>query len=407
MSYLSRIFIFCWLAISGQSSATVRSFSSTYLTVRTTSEESNQPVLIESFWPLMPQEQQLLFLQGSWLRHQHCNLVSLGLGWRYFPDIHWGIGYNLFYDQKMKQSQRRLGLGAESWWQSLTLTLNGYLAANGWQKVRGWQDYQQRPANGYDVTLRVYLPSLPHLGASLQYAHYFGNIISSCGWKKNHQNLQQWRWGIDITPIPLLTLAYHRCAGLSGFAKQRISATLTYRFSLPLLQQLDPNQITAFQSTQRQRSARAQREQLMVLKYAILGNNKEEFKSEALTSRTNRPTIAKSIDKKMDIFVITQIKRMAKKWCHQGKFWRCRSNDETASLLSLSWDETEECIQLIGESEDESEEMISFLSNKLNETEEYINFIENNEEIISDLSRELSEMEEHVECLTRGKDYNL
>lgn len=103
MNYLLHISLSCWLAItataviaagsldnqgaiSDEPSATIPALPSVPFTVRVPAEASHQPVLIEGFWPLMQEEQQLLLLQGAWQRQQQHHLLSLGLGWRYFPE---------------------------------------------------------------------------------------------------------------------------------------------------------------------------------------------------------------------------------------------------------------------------------------------------------------------------------
>ncbi|WP_253306579.1 inverse autotransporter beta domain-containing protein [unidentified bacterial endosymbiont] len=285
MNYLLHASLSCCLAISSttvmaaentknplvasrQPAATVQTLPSVHATVGGSREEANQQVSLEGFWPFFRQEQQVLFLQGGWQRQQQRNLLSLGLGWRYLPESHWGLGCHVFYDQDTTQQQQRLGLGAEAWWQSLKLAVNGYLPASSWRAAREVAGYQQRPASGYDVTLQGYLPALPQIGASVRYAHYFGDEVTLGGVQQRYRNPQQWRWGVDVTPIPLLTLAYHRQAGLSGQSKHQFSAVLNYRFALPLSQQLDPHQVTLLHSAERQPLARVLREQLMALKYA-------------------------------------------------------------------------------------------------------------------------------------------
>lgn len=254
------------LATGGKASVTLPAPPSFHLTVDAPLEEANQCVLLEGVGSLMQREQQLLFLQGAWRRQQQLNLLSLGLGWRYFPESHWGMGYHLFYDQETTRQQRRVGLGAEAWWQSLTLTVNGYLPANGWRIAGDLKGYQQRPANGYDVTLRGVLPTLPQLAASVRYAHYLGDQVAVADAHPS-RNRQRWRWGINYTPIPLLTLAYRRQADLSGHVKQRISVVLSYRFWLPVLKQLDPRQVSLLHSAKRRRLARVCRDYVMVLEY--------------------------------------------------------------------------------------------------------------------------------------------
>lgn len=309
MNYPSRIVLSCWLAntattviaagstadywtISGKPYAIFQALPSVQFTVRAPLKKSHQPLLIEGFWPLMQQEHLLLFLQGSRQRQEQHTVLNLGMGWRYFPEIRWGVGYNLFYDQDITRQQRRLGLGAEAWLHSLTLAVNSYFPVNDWQTAHDSRDYQRRPARSYDVTLQGHLPNLPHLGASLHYARYVGNEVAWGIKRPCYRNPQQWRWGIDITPIPLITLAYHQHVGFRAQAKQQFSVVLTYRFSLSLSQQLDANQVTKLHSAEGQRLATVQREQVMVLNYAALNHDKapaleEAVKLEEMKQETN------------------------------------------------------------------------------------------------------------------------
>jgi hypothetical protein len=102
------------LSTSEESSAIFQDLPSIHLAVAGPWAKANQQGLIEGFWPFMQQQEQLLFLQGGWQRQQQHNLLSAGLGWRYFPETDWGVGSNLFYDQDLTRQHRRIGLGAEA-----------------------------------------------------------------------------------------------------------------------------------------------------------------------------------------------------------------------------------------------------------------------------------------------------
>jgi Inverse autotransporter, beta-domain len=249
-------------ATSVESSATLQALPSVGVLLGSQGNNAHRRVSMEGLWPFFLEEQQLLFLQGGWQRQQQRNLLSFGVGWRYFPEIRWGVGCNLFYDQETTRHPRRLGWGAEAWWQLLTLAVNGYLPVNGWRNAHDLTGYQQRLASGYEVTLRGYLPALPHLGASIRTARYFGDEVTLGSEQQRYRNPQRWSWGMSYTPIPLLTLAYQRQTG-RGDAKHQIRAVLSYRFSLPLSQQLDPQQVSWLHSAEGQRLTHVQRERLM------------------------------------------------------------------------------------------------------------------------------------------------
>jgi Inverse autotransporter, beta-domain len=256
---------------------------SIHVTIEGLREKINDSLLIEGVWPLMKEKS--LFLQGAWQRQQHRNVLSLGVGWRYFPETQWGFGCYLFYDQETTRQHRRLGWGGEAYWHLFKLAVNGYLPTHGWRTARDSHRYQQRPASGYDVVLQAYLPSLPQISASVRYAHYDGDAVALGGRPPCYRNPRQWRWGIDIIPIPLFTLTYQRQPGIDTHAEQQFSVTVTYRFSLPLSQQLDPQQVPMLYSVRKQRLARVQREPLMAaIQYNVLSQENTFRQAKALAT---------------------------------------------------------------------------------------------------------------------------
>ena len=81
-------------------------------------------------------------------------------------------GVNTFIDHDLSRSHTRIGVGAEYWRDYLKLSANGYIRASGWKKSPDIEDYQERPANGWDIRAEGYLPAWPQLGASLMYEQY-------------------------------------------------------------------------------------------------------------------------------------------------------------------------------------------------------------------------------------------
>ena len=73
-------------------------------------------------------------------------------------------GVNTFIDHDLSRSHTRIGVGAEYWRDYLKLSANGYIRASGWKKSPDVEDYQERPANGWDIRAEGYLPAWPQLG---------------------------------------------------------------------------------------------------------------------------------------------------------------------------------------------------------------------------------------------------
>lgn len=70
------------------------------------------------------------------------------------------------------------------WTPSLRLATNYYHPLSNWKDSRDFDDYEERPAKGFDVRLQGYLPAYPHLGASLVYEQYYGDEVALFG--KDH-----------------------------------------------------------------------------------------------------------------------------------------------------------------------------------------------------------------------------
>ncbi|WET42307.1 inverse autotransporter beta domain-containing protein [Citrobacter enshiensis] len=47
-----------------------------------------------------------------------------------------------------------------------------------WHQSRDFNDYNEKPADGYDVRAEGYLPACPQLGAKLMYEQYYGDKVA-------------------------------------------------------------------------------------------------------------------------------------------------------------------------------------------------------------------------------------
>ncbi|MGN7915788.1 inverse autotransporter beta domain-containing protein [Enterobacter sp. 22466] len=114
--------------------------------------------------PLYNQPDTLVFSQFGVRRLNHRTIANLGMGQRHFFP-HWMLGYNVFYDQQLSGvHNQRLGLGLESWADYLKVAGNGYFRLSDWQASTQMEDYDERPANGFDLRMQAYLPAWPQLG---------------------------------------------------------------------------------------------------------------------------------------------------------------------------------------------------------------------------------------------------
>lgn len=152
-------------------------------------------------------------------------------------------GVNTFIDHDLSRSHTRIGVGAEYWRDYLKLSANGYIRASGWKKSPDIEDYQERPANGWDIRAEGYLPAWPQLGASLMYEQYYGDEVGLFGKDKRQKDPHAISAEVTYTPVPLLTLSAGHKQGKSGENDTRFGLEVYYRIGEPLAKQLDTDSI--------------------------------------------------------------------------------------------------------------------------------------------------------------------
>lgn len=110
-------------------------------------------------YPIYDTPTNMLFTQGAIHRTDDRTQSNIGFGWRHFSGNDWMAGVNTFIDHDLSRSHTRIGVGAEYWRDYLKLSANGYIRASGWKKSPDIEDYQERPANGWDIRAEGYLPA--------------------------------------------------------------------------------------------------------------------------------------------------------------------------------------------------------------------------------------------------------
>ncbi|WP_268904639.1 inverse autotransporter beta domain-containing protein [Candidatus Regiella insecticola] len=100
--------------------------------------------------PLYDNSKSVLFTQLGARNKNSCNTFNIGAGARIFQN-NWMFGVNTFFDHDVTAKNRRIGLGAEVWADYLKLSANSYFSLNNWHQSQDFIDYNERPANGYDL----------------------------------------------------------------------------------------------------------------------------------------------------------------------------------------------------------------------------------------------------------------
>ncbi|WLI75223.1 Ig-like domain-containing protein [Kosakonia sp. H02] len=216
--------------------------------------------------PLLDNENQLLFGQLGLRKNDERNIANIGLGYR--QQIGRGMyGVNTFYDYDYTGKNARLGVGGEAWADYLKMSVNAYYGLTDWHpsSLDKMKDYDERPANGFDVRLDGWLPSHPQWGGTLKYERYFGKDIAlaSSGDLKNDPYALT--LGLNYSPFPLLTLSGERSFGDSH--DTRFDLALNYRLGVPLWRQLDADNVDIQRSLIGSKYALVDRNYNIVMQY--------------------------------------------------------------------------------------------------------------------------------------------
>lgn len=216
--------------------------------------------------PLWEREDKLIFSQQSFHRTDDRNQGNLGLGYRTFQK-EWMFGANTFLDYDLSRQHIRLGTGIEYGRDFMKFGVNSYMRLSGWRDSPDVEDYQERPAEGWDIRAQGWLPALPQLGGELVYEQYYGQQVALFGQDNRQHNPHAITLGVNYTPFPLLTLNAARSQGASGRGDSRVGIQLRYQPGESLRQQLDPDAVAQMRSLAANRHALVERNNNIVLDY--------------------------------------------------------------------------------------------------------------------------------------------
>ncbi|MDA8518056.1 inverse autotransporter beta domain-containing protein, partial [Citrobacter sp. Igbk 16] len=216
--------------------------------------------------PLYDQSDNLAFTQGSLHRTEGRTQANLGAGLRYFTPSYM-LGGNLFGDYDLSRDHARMGAGVEYWRDFLKLGANGYMHLTGWKDSPDLADYQERPANGWDIRAQAWVPSLPQLGGKLTYEQYYGKEVALFGVDGRQKNPHAITAGINYTPVPLITLGAEQRQGQSGKNDTRLTVDINFQPGVPWRSQVDPTAVAAMRSLAGSRYDLVERNNNIVLEY--------------------------------------------------------------------------------------------------------------------------------------------
>lgn len=216
--------------------------------------------------PITDEKDQLGFGQLGFHSRDHYRTLNMGYGYRqWYTDFMLGI--NGFIDQEVTNDHTRAGFGAEYWRDYTHLSANSYIGLTGWKESKRHTDYDEKPANGFDIRSEFYAPALPELGAKFMYEQYFGKSVALFGFDERQRNPLAFTAGLNYTPIPLLTTGLDYTIGKSGATNTSISLQFNYNFGDSWEDQISPDSVRALRTLSGSRYDFVDRNYNMVMQY--------------------------------------------------------------------------------------------------------------------------------------------
>lgn len=218
----------------------------------------------------------MLFSQASLHRTNDRNQANLGFGWR-----HWAkgsaprglfhgnymTGLNAFLDYDLSRDHARMGVGAEFWRDYLKMDANLYHRLTNWKNSPDLEDYEERPADGWDLRMQGWLPTYPQLGAKLDYEQYYGNQVALFDTDHLQKDPRALTAGLTWTPFPLMTVSAGRRQGQNSHFETEIGVNFTLNPDLTWQQQTDPSAVAAMRTLAGSRHDFVERNNNIVLEY--------------------------------------------------------------------------------------------------------------------------------------------
>lgn len=255
---------------AGQASATVQDwlsqFGTAQVNLRMDSDFSLKDSSADVLIPLYNGERNVLFTQAGLRDHDRYFTTNLGLGHRHFLDD-WMLGANVFWDATWNNVNHRYGGGLEAWRDYLKLSANGYRGISGWHQSRQHGDYDERPADGWDIRAEGWLPQHPQLGGKLMFEQYYGDEVALLSWNDRQKDPYAITTGISYTPVPLITAGIDLKNGKTGKNDTQLTLALNYQLGVPWHKQVSPDEVAAMRSLAGSRLDLVSRNNNVVLDY--------------------------------------------------------------------------------------------------------------------------------------------
>jgi adhesin/invasin len=192
---------------------------------------------------------------------------NFGTGVRTFYTENWMFGANVFFDDDFTGDNRRIGIGGEAWTNYLKLSANTYVGTTNWHSSRDFDDYNEKPADGYDIRAEGWLPAYPQLGAKVMYEQYYGDKVALFDKDHLQSNPSAVTTGISYTPVPLVSMAVNYRQGQGSMNDTQFQVNLRYDFGHDWRYQLNPENVDTLRTLAGSRYDLVERNNQIILQY--------------------------------------------------------------------------------------------------------------------------------------------
>ena len=207
---------------------------------------------------------------NSRFRYNDRDFAHIGFGYRQ-KNASGLYGINAFYDHDLQRDHQRGSLGLEYSTTGIKLAGNYYFPISDWVTSNDnltesalSTNINERPAKGYDLHYKGYLPSMPWFFIDGSFQRFMGDHVETMRGNKTVSDLYVVDTAVNFQPVPLITFKAGYEYEKDGY---RDALDVTYRLGVPLQKQLDMDQVGYTQSLQAQLFDLVNREHNIRLEY--------------------------------------------------------------------------------------------------------------------------------------------
>ncbi|SHN72308.1 inverse autotransporter beta domain-containing protein, partial [Desulfovibrio litoralis] len=189
------------------------------------------------------------------------------------------LGYNTFYDHDFTRSHQRGGLGVEAQYDWIHLASNYYAPLSNWKDSKDFDgDFvQERPAEGWDLRTKGYVPFYRNVALTGSYTQWKGDHVGMFGASKLESDPNVWSYGVEYTPVPLVSGFVNQRSTERGSSDTEVGMRFTYNFNMPWEDQISHSKVAEMRTVGGSRHEFVDRENKMVLEYKAKDNYHVEY----------------------------------------------------------------------------------------------------------------------------------